>query len=68
MDAPSRYEIQDYKSKGIIYVNNHFIIINLEYKGYPKSLITNFTNCSAAYFLQVKLRSKDSLELAKNNI
>ncbi|KAI7969957.1 hypothetical protein EIK77_000353 [Talaromyces pinophilus] len=68
MDAPSRYETQDHESKGMAYAGNHFTIANLEYKGYPKSLATNLANCSAAHFLQAKLRSEGSLELARDDV
>jgi hypothetical protein len=55
IDAPSRYKIQDYKSKGITYASNHFTITNLEHKGYSKFLTTNLTNHFIAHFLQAKL-------------
>jgi len=55
VDAPSRYETQDYENKGPSYAVNYFTIANPEHGEYPILLTTDLANCSVAHFLQLKL-------------
>ena len=55
IDAPSKYKIQNYKNKELLYAINYFIITNLEYREYSILFTNNLTNYSMAYFLQLKL-------------
>ncbi|KAE8549770.1 hypothetical protein EYB25_008294 [Talaromyces marneffei] len=65
VDAPSRYETQDYESKGQSYAVNYFTIANPEHEEYSKSLTNDLANRSAAHFLQSRLRSGVNLRLSK---
>ncbi|KAL3713545.1 hypothetical protein TMatcc_002248 [Talaromyces marneffei ATCC 18224] len=66
VDAPSRYETQDYESKGPSYAVNYFTIANPEHEEYSKSLTNDLANRSAAHFLQSKLRSRANSEPPKD--